>query len=513
MKSTNTKTAHAGRDRTRREKGVALLLTSVFTICLIPVVGLAIDASYMYVVKARLSTAADAAALAAARNLSIGLTMADQEASARSRAEAFFHANFPTSYMGTISKSVTVSVAETSSRVRTVRVNASTRAPTWFMGFLGFRNVDINAASTASRRDVNLMMILDRSGSMNTTTTPTACAAMRSASKVFIDGFANGRDRIGMVAFSTGYSMGYAPNRDFKTSSPTLASRIDLITCTGGTNSVQAMREAWEPIKAMNEPGALNIIVFFTDGQPTAFPAMFPIKMITDTRYGYGADTYTNTGTQYSIPPSTCKDSSGRVYPTAGWNPIPRKGIIVAYGESASLGNTGAIISSAEQPLTAPHLNPINNATATSDEYSSGCRFTTDIRYARRDIAYIPNTDLYGNTTNCCYMTAAAIDKFSSGTYAGFMRPDKPITVEKAATNAVDNMANTIRNHATLYPIIYSIGLGTVDDVLLKRVANAVDSTSYNTSQQTGLYAYAPDQTQLFRAFAMIQSEILRISR
>ena len=51
-----------GRPRTAKEKGVALLLTAVFTVCLIPVVGLAIDASYMYVIRAKLATAADAAA-------------------------------------------------------------------------------------------------------------------------------------------------------------------------------------------------------------------------------------------------------------------------------------------------------------------------------------------------------------------------------------------------------------------------------------------------------------------
>ncbi|MBE0657755.1 MAG: VWA domain-containing protein [Bryobacteraceae bacterium] len=494
--------------RRYREKGVALLLTAIFTICLIPVVGLAIDASYMYVVKAKLTAAADAAALAAARNLTVGLTMADQENAARSRAEAFFHANFPDGYMDTLSKSVTISVAETTSRIRTVHVNASTRAHTWFMGFLGFRHVDINTTSTASRRDVNLMLVLDRSGSMSA-----ACTTMKNAAKQFIDGFANGRDRIGMVAYSTGYSMGYLPNRDFKTSSPTLAAQVDLITCTGGTNSVQAMKEAWDEIEAMNEPGALNIIVFFTDGQPTALPAVFPIKTATDTRYGYGNDGYSYTYNQYSIPPSTCKDSAGKIAGQVGWNPIPRRGIIVATGTAASTGNTGAIISSAVQSLTSPHLNPINSSVTTSDEYASGCRFLSNIYYARRDVAYIPNTDLYGNATNCCYMNPLSSDKFSSGAYAGKLRPDKPITIEKAASNALDNQANTIRSHSTLYPVIYSIGLASVDEVLLKRVANDPTGPSYNTSQQPGLYAYAPDQTQLARAFAVIQSEILRIAR
>jgi len=503
-----------GRARTRREKGVALLLTAIFTVCLIPVVGLAIDASYMYVVKAKLSTAADAAALAAARNLNVGLTMAEQEASARSRAEAFFHANFPDHYMDTLSKSVTVTVAETTARVRTVHVTASTRAHTWFMSFLGFRNVDINTVSTASRRDVNLMLVLDRSGSMQTAG---ACTPMKDAAKVFIDGFANGRDRIGMVAFSTGYSMGYAPNRDFKTTSPSIYTQIDKITCTGGTNSVQAVKEAWDEIEAMNEPGALNILVFFTDGQPTALPAVFQIKTVTDTRYGYsgGPSGCTNTGSTCSMPPSTCKDSAGKVYGQSGWNPnlYPRRGIIVATGTNAITGDTGAIIKSAEQSLTSPNLNVINSSVTTSDEYSTSCAFRTSLYYARRDVAYIPNTDMYGNATNCCYQTAASSDKFSSGTYSGKLRPDKPITIEKAATNALDNQANTIRNHSTLFPVIYSIGLGTVDEPLLRRVANDPASTIFSTSQQAGLYAYAPDKTQLYRAFALIQSEILRIAR
>jgi hypothetical protein len=294
-----------------------------------------------------------------------------------------------------------------------------------------------------------------------------------------------------------------------------LASQIDLITCTGGTDSAQAVKKAWDEIETLNEPGALNIVVFFTDGLPTAVTGMFPIKTSTDTRYGYsgGPSGCTSTSSTCSMPPSTCKDATGKVYGQAGWNPIPRKGIIVATGTNASTGNTGAIIKSAVQPLTAPHLNPINSAVTSSDEYAGSCAFASDIYKARRDVAYIPDTDLYGNTTNCCYQSILSSDKFSAGPYAGRMRPDKPVTIEKAATNAVDNLANTIRGHSTLYPIIYTIGLGPVDAVLLRRIANDPASTSYNVNQQTGMYAYAPDQTQLYRAFALIQSEILRISR
>jgi Flp pilus assembly protein TadG len=160
----------------------------------IPIVGLAIDASFLYMVKARLSAAADAAALAAARNLNVGISMADQEVSARNRATAFFNANFPDNYLRTENKSITVSVAETGTRVRTVRVDASVIGNTWFMRYLGFDNLPINTTSTASRRDVNLILVLDRSGSMQNSS---SCEPMKSAAQTFVNGFANERDRIG----------------------------------------------------------------------------------------------------------------------------------------------------------------------------------------------------------------------------------------------------------------------------------------------------------------------------
>jgi Flp pilus assembly protein TadG len=61
---------------------------------ILPMVGLVIDVGIMYAIRARLTSACDAAARAAARSLAVGVTLADQEAAARARAQAFFNANF-----------------------------------------------------------------------------------------------------------------------------------------------------------------------------------------------------------------------------------------------------------------------------------------------------------------------------------------------------------------------------------------------------------------------------------
>jgi uncharacterized membrane protein len=87
--------AFSERKQKARERGIALLTTTAAMFVIVPVVGLVIDAGFLYAVRARLSSATDAAAIAAARSLSKGLSMSEQEGSAVARAESFFAANFP----------------------------------------------------------------------------------------------------------------------------------------------------------------------------------------------------------------------------------------------------------------------------------------------------------------------------------------------------------------------------------------------------------------------------------
>ena len=251
-------------------KGIVLPLTGVLLILLIPVVGLAIDASVLYVLKARLSAATDASAIAAARSLNVGLTLAAQEASARARALAFFNANFPLGSWATKNQSVTVTVAETAFRTRTVTVNAYFDAPQYFMRMLGFTFTRVRAEGKASRRDINLMLVLDRSSSMNSNG---ACTAMKDAAKYFVSLFAEGRDRIGLITFGESYFLGFAPSMTFYTPLP---AQITSISCGGNTSTAMALWQAYQQVITINEPGALNLLVLFTDGYPNGVTADYP---------------------------------------------------------------------------------------------------------------------------------------------------------------------------------------------------------------------------------------------
>jgi hypothetical protein len=492
-------------ERDWRRKGAVMLLTVVALLFLLPLVGLAIDASLAFVVKARLSSACDAATLAAARNLTVGLTLTEQAASAQARALAFFDANFPDGYFTTRNRTRAAAVAETGFRTRTVTVTASVDAPVYFMGMLGYQYMTVRAEGRASRRDINLILVLDRSSSMSASG---SCEPMKTAARQFVTMFANDRDRLGLIAFGASSILAFPPAQNFRTASPNMDTLIGQISCFGNTNMAQALSQAYDQLVVINEPGALNIVVFFTDGLANGITAQFPIKTQADTRYGYGHSPYDSTGTQYSMAPSTCQDGGGRTYPNAAWAPAAKTGVLAQWSGFASTGTTAGLIN----PLQ-PLMSTTSEPGITDD---AGCSFETDLQHVRRDIAYIPNQDVFGNTANCCYQ---ATQTFTSGAYLGFMRPDKPSSVGVASANAVDSAAQRMRADTRLAPVIYTIGLGNPvtgeapDEVLMRRMANDPTSPIYDNHKMDGLYVFAANSTQLSMAFYRIASEVLRIAR
>jgi Mg-chelatase subunit ChlD len=492
---------------------VAILITAASLVFLVPVVGLAIDAGILYAVKGKLSAASDAAALAAARSLSRGMTLAEQEDSAKARATAFFHANFPSGAWNTSSKTVSIDVTETGFRTRTVTVTSRVEATTLFMRVFGHDKLPVATSSTASRRDVNMVMVLDRSGSMSTSG---ACTPMKDAARTFVASFANGRDRLAMITFGASTFLGYAPNMNFKSTSPTLDAQIAAVNCGGATSSAMALWEAYQQLVAINEPGALNILLFFTDGLPNGVTALYPIKTATDTRFGTGSSPYSSTSTLYSMPPSTCQDEAGRTHPHALWAPQARLGVLAQAG-GGSTGSTWGLYALTASGIGSTTEVSISGALGSSAD-RSGCNFgpgTSNLTRVRMDVAYMPTADQYGNRTDCCYKT---VETVPSGPYAGQIRIDRPTAISRASANAADNAAARIRSDAWLNPVIYTIGLGDPesseppDDVFMRRASNDPLSPIYDPAKQTGLYVFAPDKSHLGAAFAKIASEILRIA-
>lgn len=487
--------------RNLSRRGVALIITTLTLFVFGPMVGLAIDVGILYILKARLSQAADSACLAGARSLSRGADIASQRDNAIAVAQKYFDVNFPAGYWATSGKTRTVAVDETASKMRIVSINANVQAPLYFLRLLRQDTANIHVTAEARRRDVNVMMILDRSGSLETAG---ACPAVRNAASTFVDKFANGRDRLGMLSFNGGSNLDYAPNLYFK-DAPSIYPKISAIRCGGWTGMSQALSLGYQQLQTLDERGALNVILFFTDGRPTALPATYPVDTKGDVRYGDGSGSFRNFNTQYGMPKSGCKDAAGRDW-TSGilWNPLPKPGFIAA-GSFDLTGTTSGLL-----------RHDVNASSEPTIADSLGCAFRTNSTYVREDIPYLPEQDLYGNLTTGFYNDGRMY--YPAGrNWAGKIRSDSPLALRYAAYNATDNAATTIRTNPDLNIIIYVIGLGGTggaeppDTELMTRIANAGDPP-VQPSRPKGLYIYAPTTDQLTEAFLRIASEILRLA-
>ncbi len=525
---------------------------------IVGMLGLSIDLSIMYSVKARLQTASDGAAVAALRSLSLGQTLASQTAAATSVANNWFKANFSGNFMGTFNTTdpPTVSIyQDAQTHLTTVDISASTNVPTYFMKFWNSGATLISTKSQASRRNVVITLVLDRSGSMNnasnTVNGQTPCQAMVSAAKLFTGMFQPTRDYIGLVTFAASVYVAQSPTTSFQTvlgysnAAGSGTGVLDAITCTGGTNTPSGISVGWNEDYKIQLPSALNVIVLMTDGQPTAATFKYVTTAATDP-----------TGVAKSVVSSSsgCKDAAGKAL-SAGGNMVtsPRNWInsretntgasnTVSLGAnsypgwSPMSGPVGTMYASGSAlygvwPYFAP-TSTYNENTGRNSTESPGCAFANGnwSNDPTADIAWVPAYDLFGSAT------AGYLTGFTTSSIQGANR----ITLTSAnlglaVRNVADNAANFARtNHylpdgITAYPgtLMFTVGLGGnggVDHTLLQRIANDPNASpdggitypaynGYKTNQPVGTYVYAPDATQLSAAFQKIASQIIRLSK
>ena len=542
----------------RRQKGTSLLLATASLVFIIPMIGLFLDVGIIYAVKSRLQASVDGAALAAARALNLGATTAAQTSTAQQNAVNWFYANFPDGKWGTTNTQMATSNVQVfddpnNSHVRNVTVTATTSVPTWFMKFFNVASTTLTTSGNASRRDVVAMIVLDRSGSMcsvngaaatppcNSGNTNMPCAAMITAAKTFTGQFAAGRDRIGMISFSDGSFLHSSPSTSFQTTlgysntSGSGTGAIDTIDCNGGTGTAEAVSLAYNELYKQNLPGALNFIMLETDGLPNTLAY----------NWWDGAAAGISAG-------SSCQDANGKTKGGGGWTTLASMrqwtpGYNMNNGGTGFMANIpagtiGSFYTSdpAQGTFFINLFNPWQTSANTGTNSiavtsaAPGCQFASATTTTYSDFAWLPGTDVYGNSVNPT--NAYKSITMSSGhiPLTGTIATDWP-NAHGGALNATDNAAYRVRTNATLPGYMFVIGLGgnsgnPPDPILLQRMANDPNGDQFNSppayqpcasetgcitysNQPQGTFIYSPNSTQLGQAFLRISSQILRLSR
>ncbi len=308
----------AGSNSKRLQGGQAIVLfTMMVSTVLIPIVGLAIDGGRGYLVRLKLSSAVDGGALAAARLLGTGSSATVQLANAKATAAQFVVANFPTHFFGADlvgSPNVCVDPGTDSSdpcnvgngktvatyKMRTVSVSASAAMPTMFMRILGMPVSTVASSGVASRRDVRVILVMDRSSSMSTyyTGVNQTPPSIQDMALKFVKGFSGsgdlgGRDEVGLVVFGgsgivaypprditkdyTDYTKFTPPDNNFKLAA-NIPKYITDLASGSNTGTAEALYLAYMTLRADAATNTdlstkLNVIVLFTDGLPNGVTA------------------------------------------------------------------------------------------------------------------------------------------------------------------------------------------------------------------------------------------------
>ncbi|MBL8213657.1 MAG: VWA domain-containing protein [Bryobacterales bacterium] len=456
--------------RRRGEQGITLILSAMmFGLMIIPAAGLAVDAGLMYLVKVRLSAAADAAALAGARAFSRGSAGPEQNANAEATASTYFTANYPAGYFWSFNPTISAVGADEGNQMRSVTTQASVQLPMLFMRIFRDNPSIIRARAKATRRDTNIMIVMDRSGSLANSG---ACNPLKTAAANFVEKFSEGRDNLGLITFATSSRIDRALSNTFKTS---VRNTLTALVCSGATNTAQGLWQGYEALVTLNQPGAFNVIVLFSDGLPTAVTEDFPLV------------TAANGGTCTSpAPPGPIR---GVLTVTTGGNPI---GLYTWQAPA--------------QPYSSDQ-NLVSNGT--------NCRFRSNQQNVAQDLQYAPLTDIWGNSLNATgyrsvTMTGAGAQE-SSGS-----------NITRFCTNAADHAGLRVRRGDTvpslgrnLQVTIMTIGYGPdVDTTLMQRIANDPNlSPNPVAAGRQGRYYYAGTAAALDLAFTRVASEVLRLAQ
>lgn len=241
------------------QRGGVLAFVTVGLLTLLVMSGLAIDVGRGYLLKAHLSRAVDAAALSAARSIRGG------EASARERAVAVALANGVD--LGVDGANLTLSFGTNEYDEETVSVSATQDTPTLLMRLIGRETMLVRSAAVAAVPPVDLVLVLDQSGSLSQAH---AWDDLQDAVKQFVRHFDDDIDQLGLVSFNIMATHHFQVSQPFTSQTESV---VDGMISVGWTNTGEGLRLAYEQFMYGSDirDRSAKVVVFFTDGRPTAF--------------------------------------------------------------------------------------------------------------------------------------------------------------------------------------------------------------------------------------------------
>jgi Flp pilus assembly protein TadG len=467
---------------------VALVYTAVLLTVLLIFTGLAVDSGRAYVVKAQLSKAVDGAALAAARTLNSG--------NPRQEAIDIFRANFPGGYMGTTSVTDPTSdpgfftlTTDPATGINVVRVTATAVMPTSFIKLAQFNQVTVGATGEATRRMVDLSLVLDVSSSIGS-----QWSTVRDAAKNFVNSFDGAHDRVALVTFGNGANVIDAMPAGRGFDKARVMADVPSTLPGGSTNMVEGFYRGWDELRSVpnGSQSSLRIIVLFTDGASNSVPGQW------DTSGSAKALRTWDFPKRAPDPDSQTWDSPhiDGLYDTATGSASPSVTATVPW-------NSQTTSSVQNMPTQSWHTHHRSSGIPTN-------------------FPLLSNTLTVNGVAQSTKRPLRDLGLLSAGKY-----PAEVFNINNSARNLVEIISNAARDDAGGdYKIrIYTIGmgelvqylLGTVpeksEDILMRMANDKRAVLDYNSNQLEGRYFFAQTAADVAPAFQNIQNQILRLTK
>lgn len=280
-------------------RGIFALVTALSVVSLFAFVAMGIEVGRWYVVRAELSKSVDAAALLGAKNYSNPFLVPEDLMAAVGQA------NFSPGLLGTEGNPVITGTRGAEGKVfvegSTNVLNKVTQVvelqPHIAKGT--YEKTYITSSGVAQQREVEIMLVLDESGSMSG-----AMSNLKSAAESFVDFFehTDDTDQMGLITFASGVVVERALGTDFHAD---MISKIESMSASGGTNTEDALDQADGPSGFTDQTGlsgderVQQFLIFFSDGNPTAFRGDFTRDGTDYHAVGY-ADSYWNRKLMYT---------------------------------------------------------------------------------------------------------------------------------------------------------------------------------------------------------------------